>query len=408
MKHSGALSDILNVDNNESLDDTLKNLLLTVRKHLNMDVSFISQFIHNERVFKLVDSEYTTCPINIGDSDPSDETYCKKICDGDLANIIPDTKQNSVTNQLIVTEKLSIGSYIGVPIQLSNGEIYGTFCCYSESNDESLNEKDVSLLNAVSDIAADLIEKSMSANNAHREIEQRIRSIMDASKLSTYYQPIYCLNTQKVAGFESLARFFTEPYRTPDVWFSEANQIGYGELLEMLSVEKALHGLDHFDENRYISINTSPKYILNGAISEVLKHIDPSRIVVEITEHSPIEDYVQFRAVLEPLRRSGLRLAVDDAGAGYASFQHILQLEADIIKLDISLTRNVHLEPKKYLLAKALCAYAKAIDCTIIAEGVETKEELTTLTELGVDKVQGYLLGRPMPLEEAKIFSPDF
>ncbi len=96
-----------------------------------------------------------------------------------------------------------------------------------------------------------------------------------------------------------------------------------------------------------------------------------------------------------------MRLAIDDSGAGYASFQHVLELDADIIKLDISLTKNIHAEPGKYSLAKALCAFAKSAGCSIISEGLETEEDLQALRKLGVDKVQGYLLGRPVPLQEA-------
>ncbi len=96
-----------------------------------------------------------------------------------------------------------------------------------------------------------------------------------------------------------------------------------------------------------------------------------------------------------------MRLAIDDAGAGYASFQHVLELDADIIKLDASLTQNIHAEPGKYSLAKALCAFANSAGCSIIAEGLETEEDFQALRKLGVDKVQGYLLGRPVPLQEA-------
>jgi EAL domain-containing protein (putative c-di-GMP-specific phosphodiesterase class I) len=91
----------------------------------------------------------------------------------------------------------------------------------------------------------------------------------------------------------------------------------------------------------------------------------------------------------------GLRLAIDDAGSGYSGFHHVLELDADIIKLDITLTQNIHSSKRKYLLAKALCAFSKAINCRIIAETVE---------ELEVDAFQGYFIGRPMPIKEAVSF----
>jgi EAL domain-containing protein (putative c-di-GMP-specific phosphodiesterase class I) len=94
-------------------------------------------------------------------------------------------------------------------------------------------------------------------------------------------------------------------------------------------------------------------------------------------------------------------LAIDDVGAGFSSFQHILELEADIIKLDISLTQNINKDNRKFLLAKALCGFAKAIDCSIVAEGIETQAELNALRKLNVDNVQGYFIGRPAPIEDA-------
>jgi EAL domain-containing protein (putative c-di-GMP-specific phosphodiesterase class I) len=168
-----------------------------------------------------------------------------------------------------------------------------------------------------------------------------------------------------------------------------------------MAIKNAIKGMGEFKADTYIAINTSPEYVLNGAIARVLEGVNLQRIVLEITEYAPIRDYSNFRKALDPLRKQGMRLAIDDAGSGYSSFQHVLELEADIIKLDITLTQNIHSNNRKYLFAKALCAFSKAINCSIVAEGVETVEELNCLRELGVDNVQGYLLGRPMPIIEA-------
>jgi len=401
MENGHIESYILSRDNKDSMEVKLNKLLSIVRKHLGMNVAFISEFINGERVFRFVDAENENSPIEIGDSDPLEETYCKNIVDNKLTNIIHDTSNNDITRKLSVSDTLSIGSYMGVPITLSSGEVYGTFCCYKNSSDKTLNQRDLSLLRAISEIASDLIEANIASENIHRDSVKRVRSVLDENKINIHYQPIYNIQTNLITGFESLSRFNTEPYRTPDIWFKEASWVGLGETLEIAAIEKAVKGLNEFDSNTYISINTSPEYVLNGAISKALKNIDAKRIVLEITEHSPVSSYSALRLALEPLRKRGVRLAIDDAGAGYSSFQHILELEADIIKLDISLTQNIHSQPRKYLLAKALCAFAKSIKCTIIAEGIETDEELNSLRDLGVDKAQGYLLGRPMPIKEA-------
>ena len=96
-----------------------------------------------------------------------------------------------------------------------------------------------------------------------------------------------------------------------------------------------------------------------------------------------------------------MQIAVDDAGVGYSSLQRILQLQPDLIKLDITLTRNISLDPARRALASALVAFARETGSGIIAEGVETQSELNTLRSIGIQKAQGYFLGRPMPIAEA-------
>ena len=122
-----------------------------------------------------------------------------------------------------------------------------------------------------------------------------------------------------------------------------------------------------------------------------------SSLVLEITEHEEIRDYSSVAKVLAPLRERGLRLAVDDAGAGYASLRHILQLRPDIIKLDRSLIQNLDQDDTEFFLATALASFARSTGAEIIAEGVETEGELQALKELDVDLAQGYLLARPAP-----------
>jgi EAL domain-containing protein (putative c-di-GMP-specific phosphodiesterase class I) len=395
------LVSVKEMDDFESVDNKLNKLLSIVRKHLDMEVAFIAKFVNKSRVFAVVSAKSNTLPINVNDSDPIEETYCAKIVDKVIPNIIPNTNNNVVTSKLPITDKLSIGSYIGVPIKLSSGKIYGTFCCYKLSPDDTLNQRDLSFLSAVADIATELIEKNVETEFYHNEIMARIVSVLEQNKIDIHYQPIFNLKSNKITGYESLSRFNTTPYRPPNIWFEEASQVNLGEELEMMAIKNAIKGMGEFKADTYIAINTSPEYVLNGAIARVLEGVNLHRIVLEITEYAPIRDYSHFRKALDPLRKQGMRLAIDDAGSGYSSFQHVLELEADIIKLDITLTQNIHSNNRKYLFAKALCAFSKAINCSIVAEGVETVEELNCLRELGVDNVQGYLLGRPMPIIEA-------
>ena len=123
--------------------------------------------------------------------------------------------------------------------------------------------------------------------------------------------------------------------------------------------------------------------------------------MIEITEHTDVDNYEDLVRALQPLRQRGIKLAIDDAGAGYSSLRHILHLRPDYIKLDMDLIRHIDIDPARRALASALIGFARDTGSVIIAEGVETASEFATLQSLGVEQVQGYFLGRPMPLEGA-------
>jgi EAL domain-containing protein (putative c-di-GMP-specific phosphodiesterase class I) len=159
--------------------------------------------------------------------------------------------------------------------------------------------------------------------------------------------------------------------------------------------------LDVLPPDVYVTVNVSPQTILSGHLRDALCGLPAEQIVLELTEHAQIDDYDRLLRALHPLRNRGVRLAVDDAGAGYASLRHILQVRPDLIKLDIALTRNINLDPARRALASALVAFARETSSCIIAEGVETASELKTLRSIGIEKAQGYFLGRPVPIDAA-------
>ena len=170
----------------------------------------------------------------------------------------------------------------------------------------------------------------------------------------------------------------------------------------MAAIRLALSRGARLPADFYVAVNVSPETILSGEIESALGETRADRVVLEITEHAAISDYAKLASALEPLRRAGVRIAVDDAGAGYASLQHILNLKPDLIKLDMSLIRDIDKDSAKRALALALIGFARGIDCEIVAEGVETDAEFTTIKILGAQNAQGYFLGRPTPLAKAK------
>ncbi|HET7677550.1 MAG TPA: EAL domain-containing response regulator [Candidatus Limnocylindrales bacterium] len=249
----------------------------------------------------------------------------------------------------------------------------------------------------------DLAAKVAAQRVAEEEIrgaQGRVAAIFQGAALAMVYQPIVDLADGRLVGVEALARFTAEPRRTPDVWFAEAALVGQAEALELLAVGKALHDFARLPQSAYLSVNTSPDTIASGALWETLQAVPLERIVVEITEHAPVTDYDLMIGQVESFRAAGGRLAIDDAGAGFASLRHILSLRPDLVKLDISLTRDIHLDRAKRALASGLISFAEEMGMAIVAEGIENAEEVAALRELGVSTGQGYFLGRPGPLTD--------
>jgi EAL domain-containing protein (putative c-di-GMP-specific phosphodiesterase class I)/DNA-binding response OmpR family regulator len=224
---------------------------------------------------------------------------------------------------------------------------------------------------------------------------KRLRNVLDSEALRMVFQPIAQLDSRDTIGYEALARFDHEPNQPPDMWFAEATAVGLGVDLELAAIHAALQDLPALPADAFLALNLSPATAMTSRLAGLLARYPQDRLVLEITEHAQVEDYDDLRTALSPLRAGGVRLAVDDAGAGYAGLHHILSLCPDIIKLDITLVRDINHDPIKRALASSLVTFARDIGSTITAEGIETAEELDTLVDLGVPWGQGYYLGRP-------------
>jgi EAL domain-containing protein (putative c-di-GMP-specific phosphodiesterase class I) len=219
--------------------------------------------------------------------------------------------------------------------------------------------------------------------------------------LSMVFQPIVDLQNGRLVGVEALARFDCEPRRPPNEWFADATAVGLGPELELVAVDAAVGHLDRVPEHAFMSVNVSAAAAMRPELREVLAGVSGSRLVLELTEHTRIEDYEPLLSALYLHRRHGVRIAVDDTGAGYAGLQHILRLRPDMIKLDLDLTRDIHADPARRALAGSLKTFADEIGAVVVAEGIEVRSDLVTLQALGVPWGQGYHLGRPTALPAA-------
>jgi EAL domain-containing protein (putative c-di-GMP-specific phosphodiesterase class I) len=224
---------------------------------------------------------------------------------------------------------------------------------------------------------------------------ERLEHLLTVGALSTVWQPIKDLRTLETVGVEALTRVASHPTRSPHVLFSEAAEVGMGLRFELAAVSAALDTLGLLPTQHFLSVNASPHTAQSAELSDLLLSGSSHRVVVELTEHAAVEGYEGLKGALEELRSRGARIAIDDAGAGYASLQHILKLRPDIIKLDSSLTLGINADPARRALASALVSFGRDIGAEIVAEGIETEQELEVLQTLGVPWGQGYYLGKP-------------
>jgi EAL domain-containing protein (putative c-di-GMP-specific phosphodiesterase class I) len=380
-------------------------MLRTVRKFLGMDVAFIAHFSDGKRVFEHIDMDGPLL-VPAGTAFPIEAGFCLKVVRGELPQLIWDTSKVPGALEIPETAAIPIGSHMSVPIVLDDGAVYGTLCCFSYKPDLTLGDRDLKMMRAFAEVLAARICEVQSAEKAQMRRAGQIQSAMTAGAPRMVYQPVYRLTTGALVGVECLSRFDMKPHRGPDEWFNTAYDVGLGGKLELRAIEKSLPALERFPASVFLGLNSSPGLISSGELAPLLKGVDLSRIVLEITEHAIVSDYESLTAALLPLRDRGLRLAIDDVGAGYASMRHIVNLHPEMIKLDISLVRNIDTDHNLRSLAKALITFARDIGSIISAEGVETAGELEVLRSLGVEKAQGFYLGKPMSLEEALRVGP--
>jgi EAL domain-containing protein (putative c-di-GMP-specific phosphodiesterase class I) len=399
--HIDLLDRIGESDISETEPDAIRRILEAVRKHLGMEVAYVSRFVGDRSVFRDVDAPGLEHLVKAGDSFAIDDIYCRHILEGRLPQLITDTAQYPIAASQPITAAVPIGAHISVPIYLPDGSAYGMFCCLSPHPNPTLTDRDLQVMKVFADVAAHQINRNLVIETNLSETSVRIGRVIEHDEFKLAYQPILNLAPLRLAGFEALCRFAPQPYRPPDQWFGEAARVGLGVQLERAVLKMALQAFDEFSADMFLSVNVSPEMILHEGFAALFETCPKDRLVVEITEHTKVDDYAAILAALAPLRREGAKLSIDDAGAGFASLRHILNLTPEIVKLDAGLTTALDTDPARRALAAALVYFGRETQSRIIAEGIETEAELAALKGLGVPMGQGYLLGRPADLGRA-------
>ncbi len=235
--------------------------------------------------------------------------------------------------------------------------------------------------------------------------KEKLQRIILDENIDTFYQPIVNLKDYSVIGYEALTRGPKETeFETPAMLFSQAEESGLLFELDRVCRKKALLNAKNFERGKKLFINTLPTTIndpeFRGNYLKTLLTsvgIEASDIVFEITEGSAIDNYAVFREAVEYYSNMGISIAIDDMGTGYSNLESIIEIKPHYLKIDISMVKEIHKSLLKKEMLRAIMVLAKNMNSTILAEGIETKEELETLKELGVDLGQGFLFARPGP-----------
>lgn len=372
-----------------------QTLVAAARRNLGMDVAFVAEFTGGRRVFRFVDRAEGAARLEVGGGDELADTYCRQIVEGETPGIIPDTSAEPTVRNLAVTSQLGIAAYVGVPVRYSDGRIFGTLCCISHSTRADLGEAELRYLAVLAEAVAADIEAGEQADSRRIEARLRIEGVIRERLFHPVFQPIVHAATGATVGLEALTRF-TADDRPPLAWFAEAAMLGLAGDLEVATAQAAVAAFDAGGDV-FCAINLSPGALTR--LDEILAGcpVSPERLVVEITEQTTVVDYPEMRKTTELFRSRGVRFAVDDTGAGIASLGHILELAPDIIKLDRTLTDRIDSDLARQALARALVVFAADISGTIVAEGIETPEQLATIVDVGVPLAQGFHIGRPRP-----------
>ena len=379
-----------------STQEQIADLLRTAKDALHLSVAFMTRMDGTTQTLEVVESSVPWV-FREGHQQKQEVTLCQGVLDGTLPAVMADLREHRDAMWRPSATFPRIRSYVSVPVTLSDGTLYGTFCAAGLTTDRGLADRDKGLMSVLAHAAAVVIEPGVRELARRAAIDDRLAPLQLAGGPRVLLQPIVDIATGHRVGSEALSRFPQEWAQAPDVVFAEAHSVGRGDALELMALHRAAGLLDRVDG--YVSMNVSPATLLRADLLDFLHTLPLPRILLELSEHEPVEDYTALRTALAPLREQGMRLAIDDVGAGFSSLRHIVICEPDVIKLDRSIVDGLSTDRVLHSLVRSLVGFADGLGAVVVAEGVETAADALALKALQVGYGQGWYWGRAVPAE---------
>ncbi len=377
--------------------DAIERLLAFARTHLGMEVAIVSEFTGRRQVPRYLEGNPEEFGLEIGAVRDLSETYCWRVANGRLPQVIPDAKSDVRLRDLPVTWAADIASYIGVPLRFSDGRIYGSVCCLSHSANPSLRERDAEFMTMLASLIGQELEAEWAAHRERIDAVGRIRGILERGGLRAVFQPIFDLGSLSIVAYEALTVFEAEG--SSKRWFAEAAEIGLGPDLERAAMQVAMAHLGDLPRHALLEVNLSLASMRSSTILDMIAAVLGDRIIVGLAPGKP-DDAAGLEEVVRDLRARGFRLAVDHMSSESADLADICRLQPDVLRLDADAIRGIETDRLRRDVISFLVRFGSELGAVIVAGGIETRPALGVLRDLGVPYGKGFALAPPLTPED--------
>jgi len=429
-------------------DRAVTDLLEAVRHRLRMDVAWLARSDGDLLVIEAIDGDGSSFGVQPGATIRVSATSRPPVVTGGPPQIVRDVRGVKGQRRSSAARALKAGAYVAVPVFERDGAFYGTLSALSHDRRPDLQERDARFLCLAAEMITDSVSDLRRVWEGRSAFWDRVGAVIDAGGPSMVFQPIADLGARdRIVGVEALARFpsfadlcpaeaaaaraapsngavpsdeaprpanerLDDAQQAPSAWpgggrdtglaepgrwFALAAAVGLGVELELAAVRAALTRLPLLPEDLSLSVNVSPSTV-GAELVELIRHVDPNRLLLEITEHHRLEEGAEAFEVLREIRARGVRVGADDVGSGYAGLSQLLTLRPDLVKMDRFLTQGIDVDPARQVIAGALIQIADEIGASMLAEGIETPRELATVRAARVRLAQGNYIAPPSDL----------